>query len=354
MKKLEYYPWSPKILDNALKEYAEGKIPTAYLELTAKCSYCQCFYCDSKVGKADPGELTFQEIKELILNLKKLGLRWLFICGLGEPREENHFFDFLKFLKEQHINISFFTNGLAYDEGDITILKECDANIILKLDSFNEKVFDEILSRKGAAKKIYSFVNKLIKENFIKVNSNHETNLAFSIVPTELNIKTIPEVIRFCKRHNIFPCIGEMEYANQAKLHYEKLKVKNEDLAHLRAKIDEILGYRYERVLCQGIIPSLHINNVGKVIVDARTGLSCGWFFQEDPTYVEIGDVRGDNLSYVVHNTNEYRIKKLPEIEPLFSNRTPIISAGGGTKPSIWYKRYISVMNVIKEKMVNK
>ncbi len=354
MRKLEYYPWSPKILDDALGKYTDGKIPTAYLELTAKCSYCQCLYCDSRVGMADPVELTFQEIKELILNLKKLGLQWLFICGLGEPREENHFFDILKFLKNQNINVSFFTNGLAYEEKDVNLLKKYNANIILKLDTFDEKVFDKILYKKGAGRKIYKFVDTLIQTNFIKVNSDNETNLAFSIIPTRLNLKTIPKVINFCKKYNIFPCIGEMEYAHRAKLYYKELLIKDGDLIGLKAKIDKILGYPYERALCQGIIPSLHINNIGKVIIDKKTGLSCGWFFQEDPTYIEIGDVRSNSLSDVVHNMNEYRIKKLPEIEPLFSNRTPIISAGGGTKPSIWYKQYISVMNAIKEKMANK
>ncbi|MFA5050901.1 MAG: radical SAM protein [Patescibacteria group bacterium] len=350
MKKLEYYPWSPKILDNALKKYAKGKIPTAYLELTAKCSYCRCLYCDSRSGMANRGELTFPEIKKLILNLKKLGLQWLFICGLGEPREENYFFDILKFLKDQKIKVSFFTNGLAYKDEDVKFLKKYNANIILKLDTFDGKVFDKILCKNGASKKIYDFVDKLIQNNFIKVNSDNETNLAFSIVATKLNLDAIPSVINFCKKHNIFPCVDEMEYTHRAKLNYKELAVKESDLIELKAKIDKILGYSYKRTLCQGIIPSLHINNVGKIVIDRRTGLSCDWFFQEDPAYLEMGDVRSDNLSDVVRKMNEYRMKKLPEIKSLFSNRTSIISAGGGTKPSTWYKRYVNIMNVIKKK----
>ncbi len=350
VRRLEFLPWSPRILDSALKDYAAGRIPTAYLEFTAKCSRCRCAYCDSNTGEAHKNELSFEEIKELILKLKERGLKWLFVCGLGEPREQPRFFELLDFLKEHDINLSYYTNGLAYEKGDVQRLKDYkdNVNILLKMDSFSENVFDEILGRPGAAKKAYAFANELIESGFVKVNEHNETNLGFSIVITKLNLETIPDVVRFCKEHGVFPCLGEMESINRAKANYARLGVSDAELTHLKAKVDDVLFYPYERTLCQGIIPSLHIRNAGEVVVESRTGLSCGWFFQEESPYLEIGNVRTDDIDAVFRRMNDYRISKLPEIERLLSDKTPIISSGGGTKPSSWWAKYVSLMEGVK------
>ncbi len=139
-----------------------------------------------------------------------------------------------------------------------------------------------------------------------------------------------------------------------AKINWEKLKITNEELVWLKGKVDKILGYSYERTLCQGIIPSLHINGVGEITIDRKTGLSCGWFFQKEPENIVIGNAKMDELSVILQKMNDYRIKKLPKIEKLLSNKTPVISSGGGTKPSKWYKKYIEIMNTIKKTQYRK
>lgn len=349
MAKMEYFPWSPIELERSLEEYKQGKIPVAYLELTAKCSFCNCLYCDSKVGCAYAEELTLDEIKQIILKLREQGLRWLFICGLGEPREEEGFFEILKFLKEQGIKVSFFTNGLGFNDGDIKLLKEYNANLILKLESFDEEKFDELLGGQGLAKRIYHFLDSLIKNDFVKTSPNNETNLALQIVPNKISLQTIPRVVGFCKEYNIFPAIGEMEHALRAKINWDKLKVTNEELSWLKKEVDKILGYSYERTLCQGIIPSLHINNIGEVTIDKRTGLSCGWFFQEDPENIVIGDIKKERPLVILQRMNKYRLERLKEIEKLLSDKNPIISSGGGTKPAKWYKDYLKIMDTLSK-----
>jgi hypothetical protein len=42
------------------------------------------------------------------------------------------------------------------------------------------------------------------------------TDLAFSIVPTQLSYDGIRNVISFAKKNNIFPSIGELEQAGRA------------------------------------------------------------------------------------------------------------------------------------------
>jgi len=345
---LQYLPWSEKILKEALESFAKGNIPTLCLDLTAKCSLGSCLYCDSKVGMPYKNELVFDEIKNLILNLKNRGLRWVFICGLGEPSEDPSFFKVLRLLHENQIHVSFFTNGLFLKEEDIKFLIKYDANMLVKLDSFNPRIFDKLLGRKGAAKKIYDFVTSLLNAGFLKVNQCGETNLGFSIVPTRLNMASIPKVVKFCKERNIFPCIGEMEYANKAIKNWDILAISNKELRSLLQKINEILGYEYKRNLCQGIIPSLHINNVGKCVVEAKTGLSCGWFLQKDVTYRIMGDIRKMDIKSIINNVIKYRLKRLRETEDLLRGMDATISFGGGTSPCIWYKNYVKVMKMLE------
>jgi MoaA/NifB/PqqE/SkfB family radical SAM enzyme len=340
---LRYLPWSENILQEALESYVKGNIPTLCLDLTAKCSLGSCLYCDSEVGAPNSNELKLAEIEKLILDLKKHGLMWVFICGLGEPREDPSFLEVLRLLKENQVRTSFFTNGLFFEEDDIGLLAKCDANILVKLDSFDAEVFDKLLGRRGAAKRIYDFVGKLLIAGFPKVNEREETNLAFSIVPTRLNIATIPEVVEFCKEHNIFPCIGEMEYANKAIRNWDILSVSNEELRRLLQEVSVVLGYEYERGLCQGIIPSLHVNNVGKCVVESETGLSCGWFLQKDVTYKVVGDIRKMDIKSIINNATEYRLRRLPRVEDLL-RIDATISFGGGANPNKWYNDYVTVM----------
>lgn len=331
-------------MKKALDSYARGNIPTLCLDLTAKCSLGSCLYCDSKVGKPYEDELQIEEIEKLVLDLKEYGLGWVFICGLGEPREDPSFFKVLKLLYENQIHVSFFTNGLYFSENDIDLLIKYNANMLVKLDSFSPKVFDSLLGRKDAARKIYRFVDLLLNSGFIKINQREETNLAFSIVPTRLNVASIPKVVKFCIDHNIFPCIGEMEYANRAVKNWDRLAVTKGELSDLSRRVNDTLGYEYRRNLCQGIITSLHINNVGKGVVETKTGLSCGWFLQEDVVYIEMGDIRKEGIKSIIDKVSKYRFQKLQETEGILMKMNPTISFGGGVKPRIWCKDYVKTM----------
>jgi len=105
-----YKPWSSRVLSDCIKEYNAGKIPVLNLDLTAKCTFCSCLYCDSKIDRPYPGELTMKEARPLIEKLHRFyGLKWIFICGLGEPFQDPKLFKIFQLAKKLNIEISFFT-----------------------------------------------------------------------------------------------------------------------------------------------------------------------------------------------------------------------------------------------------
>ncbi len=140
-------------------------------------------------------------------------------------------------------------------------------------------------------------------------NSKNSTDLAFSIVPTQLNFDGIENVIAFAKENNIFPSIGELEQAGRMmeKKGFSKLALSDEQTGSLRNTVEKILWTGYKRPVCPAIITGLHIDHTGSCVVDRVTGLNCKWFLLREPDVKTIGSIRADTLSALHSKAREYR-----------------------------------------------
>jgi len=211
----EYLPWAMHTLTECINLQKNGFLPSIDLELSAKCSGCSCIYCDSKPEVSRIIE--FDEVKlDAILNVLdeavSHGLKWVYTCGLGEPLEDSKFWDMLHFLRTNNISLSMFSNGVFIkDVYTARELKASGVNIVLKMDTFDERQFDKILGIPNTAQKVYAARDYLLNAGYAQ--SEHYTDLAFSIVPTLLSVDGIPDVLEFCKKYGIFGSIGELEQA---------------------------------------------------------------------------------------------------------------------------------------------
>ena len=309
--RIEYYPWSKLVLEQALVMQKQGMIPTLDIELTAKCSGACCIYCDSKPNVCAGGQLgetNFSALRKFIQDAKEKGLRWVYTCGLGEPLEDEKFWDLIHLFKENNISLSMFSNGIFIK--DIYMareLKEHDVNIILKMDTFDEYEFDKILGKKGTAQRIYAARDNLITAGY--GTKNAYTNLAFSIVPTSLSIGGIPEVIAYCKKYGVFASIGELEQAGEV-IHNnlnDTLSITHNDVMELKSMADAYIEGKYMRPICPCILTGMHIDNFGNCVVDKSTGLNCKWFLLKDPQTIMLGNIYTDNILELFYKVNDYR-----------------------------------------------
>ncbi len=314
-----YYPWSEKVLNECLSRHDNGELTTLDLELTAQCTYASCIYCDSKpdVGRRHPNEMNFRETRELLKDAVKLGLRWIYACGLGEPLEDDRFNGLVEVASEYNVRLSIFTNGILIDEEKAKWLHDNKVCLILKLDTFKEEAFDRILGKKGAAKRIYNTVELLLDAGYgkncgIDHKGNSYTDLAFSIVPTSLNIDDMDKVIKFAKENNIFPSVGELEQAGRVleKKAYFNLTINSDTMLKLKQTVEKLLWKGYIRPICPAIITGLHIDHLGRCIVDKKTGLNCKWFLLTEPMTKEIGNIRKDDLVTMFEEVRDYRKKR--------------------------------------------
>jgi len=307
---VEYYPWSKKVLNRNLSLHKENKLATLDLELSAKCTGANCIYCDSKpgVGNAMLGELNWVTLSRILEKALKHGLEWIYTCGLGEPLEDDSFFEMLRFIKEKNIQMSIFSNGIFIDSLSIAQkLKEAGVNIILKMDTFQEDKFDEILGSSGAAVKIYKALELLLKAGYGK--KTEYTDLAFSIVPTMLSAEGIFEVVDFAEKNGIFASIGELEQAGKViscNLNTD-LNLNDDDVSALKIYADKYAGQEYMRPICPSIISGIHIDNLGRCIVDKQTGLNCKWFLLREPDIHIIGDIKQDDVFDLFMKVKNYR-----------------------------------------------
>lgn len=310
---ITYYPWSEELLKECLLRHDRGELVTFDLELTAKCTQASCIYCDSRpeVGSRHPNELNYRETEKLFKDAKKLGLKWIYACGLGEPLEDTRFERLVATASMLDVRLSIFTNGILIDEKKAKWLHDNKVCLILKLDTFEEATFDKILGKKGTARKIYHTINFLLSAGYGKNCGEHYTDLAFSIVPTTLNIGDIEDVIRFAKENNIFPSVGELEQAGRAleKKTYNDLVLDREKTSTLKKKVEELLWKGYTRPICPTIITGVHIDNIGNCVVDSETGLNCKWFLLQEPMVRILGNVRKDDLKTLFKSVRKYREK---------------------------------------------
>ena len=303
---VEYFPWSEGVRDHCLNESKAGKIPILDLDFSSKCCLKTCIYCDSITNLHEPDALTFSELSEIIDKAYQKGLKYINICGIGEPTDDDKFLDLLELASKYDICVSVFTNGLFSTEILKHILNH-NVCLIMKMDSFNPSIFELILGKQGLANRIYNLIDELVSNGFVNKKNSNQTNLAFSIVPTRLNFNEIEDIVSFCKQNKIFPSIGELEFAGKAVSLYKDISLSKEELTVLKGKVEKILGYEYQRPICPSIISGLHISNTGKCIVDRLTGLNCHWFMLKNPDMIEIGDTRLESLDEINAKVRKYR-----------------------------------------------
>jgi hypothetical protein len=348
---ISYLPWSHQVFSDCIATENDGLLPCVDLDLTAKCTKASCIYCDSKptVGMPIVDELTMNNLLPFISSAVSHGLKWIYTCGLGEPLEDDKFFQLLELLKSNGARISLFTNGLLIDGSVAQRLHELGACLILKLDSFDATVFDRILGGKGRAKRIYQALDCLLEAGYGRECPVGTTDLALSIVPTQLNIETIDEVLRFAKSHNLFPSIGELECAGNAAdtKAGPELQLTPAQLKRLRANTDALLWPDYRRSVCPAVFCGLHVDVTGNCVVDKRTGLNCKWFMMQEPDVLYLGNVLTDKVQTLLQRIRYYRQQAMNVNETITDLRATRFQFGGcGGDPCDIVEAYLQLRTV--------
>ena len=324
---LEYLPWSKAVLDESLAEYKRGKFTMLDIELGGECNFT-CIYCDSP----DRNRPCTISIKTIEFFLKSKQIKWIHICGIGEPTGGRNYSILLKILhlcEKYTVKCNMFSNIFNLTDELIEYVKKGVLYVLFKTDTLSNTHAAYIYGiDRGKAQKQIENIKKLTR--FVKLNEGR-TNLAASLVPTSINEPIIAKLIQeqvFDK--GIFPMIGDLENSGRGREHFEALKLNEVRLKALKNKINSIVGTDYVVPQCPAVISSIHISAENEIIVDEFTGLSCNWFWLEEPKLKSLITLsKGTSIEKINKTVMDYRTSRLPMVREWLEQYNNIVTFGG-------------------------
>lgn len=334
----EYAPWSKESLQKVLENTSKS-LSILDLQFGGACNL-NCIYCDTPRYGA-PCQLDLSAIEKMI---NSGAIQWVYACGLGEPTAKGNLESLkaiLAMCKKMGVKVSIFSNLLNLDDELLSYIEDTTLNVLFKLDSFNPEVMKLLY---GADKGEIFLRNYQRLTEAVRIKDG-TTNLGASIVPTSINYEELFGIIDWCMENGIFPLIGQLENAGKCANIFDKLQVKEEDLLDLRNYIRTKYSVEYQIPVCPATIAGIHITNTNKVIVDGRTGLSCGWFWLDEPSMISIGDIENMSIEEITEKIISYRKAKFSDVLKIERQlvHNPFGGCGGDAKTLL--AQYISLSN---------
>jgi radical SAM protein with 4Fe4S-binding SPASM domain len=189
--------------ERAMEARDSGKLLSMRTETSLVCNLA-CRYCNGTSGKAHPGEISFETIKDVILQSKDLGAESVVVIGGGEPTIYPYFRDLMTFINKQLMIPVVITNTTTMDRDLAQFLFDTNSSILTKLDSLQEERQDYLTAVPGTYRKIQEGFENLIAVAFNQGESER-LRLGVSFVTTSLTLDETPDIWRFCRDNNMYP-----------------------------------------------------------------------------------------------------------------------------------------------------
>ncbi len=332
----EYAPWAKDTLHRILA-ISSNCLPILDIQFGGACNQ-NCIYCDTP--KYDhPCLLDLNSIERIINNGT---IQWIYACGLGEPTAKGNveaFKQILAMCKRMSVKVSVFSNIVNLDDELLDYIANGTLHVLFKLDSFKPEVMQFLYGTDHSQTilKNYQRLKEVVRTN------NGTTNLGASIVPTSKNYDEIYEIIDWCMENHVYPLLGQLENAGKCAHIFKELELKEDKLLSLRHYIETKYGVNYAIPVCPATISGVHITNTNRVIVDERTGLSCGWFWLDEPKMISIGSITDMTFEEVTAKIIAYRKSKFADVIELAKSLAPNPFGGCGGDAKTLLTQYISI-----------
>ena len=205
------YTFNKKEIDSFIEN---GEYPLDFdTNLISGCN-TNCNYCATQGGKSDVRfnsntnlpNITDKNLSTIIKQLNSIGTKTLFLCSNGEPLlNPRRFLNILDEAGERNMNVITYTNGTTLDRKFLKELYRREVNLVMKLESLNPKLNNEIILGKNNLKK-YSkyqygtFNNQKVPIGIIEafdVYGNNSDCLGLETMILKDNISEVLEIREF-------------------------------------------------------------------------------------------------------------------------------------------------------------
>jgi radical SAM protein with 4Fe4S-binding SPASM domain len=225
--------FSPEEIAEAVKN---NKILSMEIEFNKSCNF-RCLYCyaSDHTETRQRDELNQSEFLELINQARELGARKIIILG-GEPMLYPPIVEMIQYIRGLDLDVELFTNGTNITREMAQMLYDLGVRVVLKMNTFEEKIQDMLSGRKGAYAQIQEAFNNLKRAGY--PSADHF--MGISTVICQQNIDELPKMWEWLRDQNIAPYFEMITPQGGAKEH-NMLEVDSrqaEELFHRISRID--------------------------------------------------------------------------------------------------------------------
>jgi radical SAM protein with 4Fe4S-binding SPASM domain len=211
------------------------------LECSLLCNF-RCRYCYIHDDAKHNDELTPDEVRDAVIQARTLGARKIIILG-GEPMIYPGIMDLVRFIGAQGMQTEIFTNGSHITEAHAMHLAEADVRVVLKMNSFDPEVQNDLAGNQGAFDIIQMALANLKKAGFM----SPERFLAISTVICRQNIEELPRIWEWAREHQIEPYVEMITPQGHARRN-DRLGVSSGRIQQLFETIAELDRTKYNRI----------------------------------------------------------------------------------------------------------
>ncbi len=176
-----------------------GRLLSMEIEFNNVCNF-RCVYCYAFENGRKRNELTKEQFKDVITQAKELGAHKIIVLG-GEPMLYPHIMEMIRFIRGLGMDIELFTNGTALSVDMARTLYELKVRVVLKMNTFDEKLQDTLSGRKGAYAQIQEAFNNLKKAGY----PSEDRFMGVSTIICQQNIAELPKMWVWLRDQNIAP-----------------------------------------------------------------------------------------------------------------------------------------------------
>ncbi len=176
-----------------------GRLLSMEIEFNSVCNF-HCIYCYASENGNRRNELTKDQFKDVITQAKNLGARKIIILG-GEPMLYPSIMEMIEFIRSLGMEIELFTNGTGITADMARTLHDYKVRVVLKMNSFDEKMQDMLSGRTGAYAQIHHAFANLKQAGYPSV----DRFMGVSTIICQQNIEELPRMWEWLRDQNIAP-----------------------------------------------------------------------------------------------------------------------------------------------------
>jgi radical SAM protein with 4Fe4S-binding SPASM domain len=220
-----------------------GRLLSMEIEFSLRCNF-NCPYCYVQGRPTSyKDEMTPEEARGVLKQACDLGARKIIVLG-GEPMIYPQIFEMLQYIRGLGMTVEMFTNGTNITEETARRLGDLGVRVVLKMNSFEKAIQDELAGRKGAYESIQSAFASLREAGY----PSEDRVLAISTIICKQNQHEIVRLWKWLRDQDIAPYFEVVTpHGSAGSLH--ALRVDS-DVSHRifqeLSELDKAYGHTWE------------------------------------------------------------------------------------------------------------